>query len=41
VHTGYVEIAGHDHFSVLTPFSNGESELTGRLAHMALASRSS
>jgi arylformamidase len=41
VHTGYVEIAGQDHFTVLTPFSNGESELTGRLADMALASRSS
>jgi arylformamidase len=39
VHTGYVEIAGHDHFTVLSPFSTGESELTGRLAEMALATQ--
>jgi arylformamidase len=39
VHTGYLEIAGQDHFSVLAPFAIPESELTGRLAEIALATR--
>jgi arylformamidase len=39
VNTGYVEIAGQDHFTVLSPFSNADSELTARLAELALGTR--
>jgi arylformamidase len=35
----YLEIAGHDHFSVLHPFANPESELTARLANLAVTTK--
>ncbi len=35
----YLEIAGQDHFSVLHPFANPESELTARLANLAATSK--
>jgi arylformamidase len=39
VHTGYAEIAGQDHFSVLGALANVEGEYSARLADMALAAR--
>jgi arylformamidase len=36
VQTGYVEIAGQDHFTVLSSFSNVDGDLTARLAELAL-----
>jgi arylformamidase len=39
VHTGYLEIPGQDHFSVIGPLSNPESELAAKLAEIALKTR--
>jgi hypothetical protein len=39
VHTGYYEIAGQDHFTVLAPFAHPDSEPTARLADIALKTR--
>lgn len=39
VQTAYAEIAGQDHFSVISPLANAEGELTARLAELALSSR--
>ena len=39
VQTGYVEIAGEDHFTVLTPLSSSDSEHTAKLAELALGPR--
>jgi arylformamidase len=39
VQTGYVEIAGHDHFTVLAPLASSDSDHTARLAELALGTR--
>ena len=39
VDAAYLEIAGQDHYTVLAPFAHPDSELTARLAEIALKTR--